>query len=241
MVAQVALSRNEHLRLQVPQLAQDFEGQPPEVILQWVIEQFGPKFVLACAFGPESIILIDLLSRMHPQMPVQAFFLDTEFHFAETLQLKAEMCARFPKLDLTIVKPLITIPEQDAQYGEKLYSQNPDQCCFLRKVEPLRRALAGYDCWMSGLRREQSPTRSQTPILHWDWKRDMVKVNPLAAWTKSQVWTYILDHKLPYNPLHDQGYPSIGCAPCTHAVTHGAEERSGRWQGTGKRECGLHL
>ncbi len=240
MVAQVAsLTSHAALKTKISQVAPWFENEEPEVILRWVIEEFGDNFVLACAFGPESLIMVDMLSRLQPV--VRAFFLDTEFHFAETLALKEQMEARYPTLQLAVIKPLLTIAEQDQRYGEALYAQQPDQCCALRKVEPLQRALQGYPCWLAGLRREQTHTRTETPILQWDWKRDKVKVNPLATWSKSQVWTYILKHNLPYNPLHDQGYPSIGCSPCTHAAQSGSDERSGRWQGTAKTECGIHL
>jgi len=231
--------RAQILKNQLPDLLPYFEQQSPEVLLRWVIENFESQFVLACAFGPESIILIDMLSRLQPE--VKAFFLDTDFHFAQTLALKNEMEARYPTLRLEVVSPLLNVAELEEQYGAELYRRNPDQCCALRKVEPLNRTLKNYDCWISGLRREQSHTRTLAPMLQWDWQRDMFKVNPLVHWTKSQVWQYILDHNLPYNPLHDQGYPSIGCEPCTKAAVPGAEERSGRWQGTQKVECGLHL
>ncbi|WP_218079657.1 phosphoadenylyl-sulfate reductase [Anthocerotibacter panamensis] len=228
------------------ELAAHFEEAGPEALLRWVARQYADRWVLACAFGPESLILIDMLSRMQPV--VRAFFIDTDFHFPKTLALKDEILERYPTLRLEVLKPRLTVAEQDASYGEALNKTNPDQCCFLRKVEPLQRALQGHDCWLSGLRREHAPTRAQTPMVQWDWQRDMLKVNPLVHWSKSQVWRYILDHEIPYNQLHDEGYPSIGCAPCTRPVTSGSilhqaaqDDRSGRWFGTTKVECGLHL
>ncbi len=238
MVAQIQRNPSS-LRQQAPRLAQHFEQASLEELLHWVDKEFGEQFILACAFGPESLILIDMLSRIQPK--VRAFFLDTEFHFPETLALKDQMLARYPNLELTVIRPLLTVADQEVVYGPELYQSNPDRCCALRKVEPLERALRGYDCWLSGLRREQSATRAQAPVITWDWQREMLMINPLVKWTKSQVWHYILDHGLPYNRLHDEGYPSIGCAPCTNPVQGGSDERSGRWQGTGKRECGIHV
>jgi len=224
---------------EIEQLAESFIGAPTEDLLRWVIDHYDHQFTLACAFGPESLVLVDMLSKLQPR--VRAFFLDTDFHFEETLALKQKMLDRYPTLDLTVIKPQLTVPQQDALYGEELFRHSPDQCCQLRKVEPLQRALRGYRCWMSGLRREQSSSRAHLPLLLWDGFRDMVKVNPMAYWTKREVWQYIFAHDLPYNPLLDQGYPSIGCAPCTHQPLPGQDERSGRWQGKAKQECGIHL
>jgi len=235
----LSVARGVPVKGQMAELNLHFAHSTPEALLQWVLENFEDRFTLACAFGPESLILIDMLSQLTPT--VRAFFLDTDFHFAETLALKAEMERRYPTLQLEVVRPLLTVAQQEQAYGPELYRHQPDQCCALRKVEPLQRALKGYDCWLSGLRREQSHTRAHTPLLLWDWQRDMVKVNPLVHWTKSQIWRYLLERELPYNPLLDQGYPSIGCAPCTKPAPVLEDERSGRWQGTAKVECGLHL
>ncbi|WP_287128151.1 phosphoadenylyl-sulfate reductase [Candidatus Cyanaurora vandensis] len=222
----------------VDQRAEEFAEAPTEDLLRWVIDQYGADFTVACAFGPESIILIDLLSQLQPV--VQAFFLDTGFHFQATLDLQQKMTERYPNLALTVVRPRLNVSQQNAVYGADLPQQNPDQCCQLRKVEPLQRALQGYRCWLSGLRREHAPNRSQTPLLHWD-SRQMLKVNPLADWSKGRMWQYILERGLPYNSLLDEGYTSIGCAPCTRRPLPDTDERSGRWQGTTKRECGIHL
>ncbi|BAC89597.1 phosphoadenylyl-sulfate reductase [Gloeobacter violaceus] len=221
-------------------LARQWEDLAPEAILAEAVRCFGDKLVLASAFGPESIILLDMLVKVWPRP--QAFFLETGFHFPETLALKDRVLARFPQLQLEVVGPLMSVAQQNAIYGERLHDRNPDHCCAIRKVEPLNRALAPYKAWIAGMRREQSPTRGQIGVVQWDSRRGMVKFNPLATWTHKQVWAYIVERDLPYNPLHDEGFPSIGCSPlnCTAPVADGADPRSGRWRGKAKTECGLH-
>lgn len=225
-------------RSNLEELSRKWEGQPAQTTLIEAVGAFGETLVLACSFGPEDIVLIDLLSKADPTANV--FFIDTGYHFPETLALKDRILARYPQLRLETVMPLATVESQDAQYGARLYERNPDSCCAMRKVEPLNRVLHGYKAWITGMRREQAPTRSDIGIVQWDARRDMVKFNPLATWSNADVWKYVVDHKLAYNPLHDQGYPSIGCAPCTAAVSPGQDPRSGRWSGKGKTECGLH-
>jgi phosphoadenosine phosphosulfate reductase len=224
----------------VEELARQWEGQSAEATLVEAARAFGEGLVLACSLGPEDLVLVDMLARVSPAP--RAFFLDTGYHFPETLDLKERVVARYPNLQLEIVTPLLTVPEQNAQYGERLHDREPDRCCAIRKVEPLNRALRPYRAWITGMRREQAPTRSDIGVVQWDSRRGMIKFNPLAAWTHKQVWAYIVERGLPYNPLHDQGYPSIGCAPfsCTAPVAPGADPRSGRWSGKGKTECGLH-
>ncbi len=223
---------------EIEALSQAFEPQDPAALLSWGAEQYGKHLVLACSLGPEDLVLIDLLSRVSPT--VQAFFLDTDFHFAETLALKDQITARYPQLQLEIVKPLLTVKQQVEHYGPELFVSNPDQCCGIRKVEPLNRVLSGYRAWITGMRRQQAPTRASIGKVQWDAKRSMLKLNPLADWTEEQVWAYIAQQGIPYNPLHDQSYPSIGCTHCTAPVAPGQDPRSGRWQGKGKTECGLH-
>lgn len=225
-------------RSSLEELARQWEGQSAQTTLSEAVRAFGDNLVLACSFGPEDIVLIDLLSQVAPN--AQVFFIDTGYHFPETLALKERVLARYPQLRLETVTPLSTVEDQDAEHGERLYERSPDSCCAIRKVEPLNRVLKGYKAWITGMRREQAPTRSDIGLVQWDSRRGMVKFNPLATWTNSEVWKYIMDHKLDYNPLHDQGYPSIGCAPCTAAVAPGQDPRSGRWSGKGKIECGLH-
>ncbi|MFS8868699.1 phosphoadenylyl-sulfate reductase [Synechococcus sp. H65.1] len=223
---------------QVAALSEHFEPLSASDLLAWAVSEFGDGLVLACSFGPEDLVLIDLLTAIRPQ--VRAFFLDTDFHFPETLQLQQQVLARYPHLQLEVFKPLLTPEEQAAQYGPELYRTNPDLCCNLRKVEPLNRALANCTTWITGMRREQAPTRANIGKVQWDGKRNRLKLNPLADWTSGQVWKYILDHGIPYNPLHDRNYPSIGCLPCTAPVEPGEDPRSGRWKGMAKTECGLH-
>lgn len=225
----------------VGELARHWEGQSPTATIERAVEAFGESLVLACSFGSENVVLIDLLTRVWPE--ARALFIDTGYHFAETLELKDRILERYPRLRLEVAKPLLTVEEQQAHHGERLFERQPDQCCALRKVEPLNRALRPYKAWMTGMRRDQAHTRTNLGVIQWDAGRGMVKFNPLANWTDRQIWTYIFKHQLPYNPLHDQGYPSIGCSPvtCTAAVLAGADSRSGRWQGKAKTECGLHL
>ncbi|MBC7882052.1 MAG: phosphoadenylyl-sulfate reductase [Anaerolineae bacterium] len=225
-------------RSSLEELARQWEGQSAQATLSEAVRAFGDNLVLACSFGPEDIVLIDLLSQVAPN--AQVFFIDTGYHFPETLALKERVLARYPQLRLKTVTPLSTVEAQDTEHGERLYERSPDSCCAMRKVEPLNRVLKGYKAWITGMRREQAPTRSDIGLVQWDSRRGMVKFNPLATWTNGEVWKYVIDHKLEYNPLHDQGYPSIGCAPCTVAVAPGQDPRSGRWSGKGKIECGLH-
>ncbi len=223
---------------EIEALSQSFEAQEASALLSWAANKYGDQLVLACSLGPEDLVLIDLLSRVYPGL--QAFFLDTDFHFVETMALKDQIQARYPNMHLEIVKPLLTVEQQADQHGAELYVTNPDQCCGIRKVEPLNRVLSGYDAWITGMRRQQAPTRASIGKVQWDVKRSMVKLNPLADWTEEQVWAYITANGIPYNPLHDQNYPSIGCTHCTAPVQPGEDPRSGRWQGQGKTECGLH-
>jgi phosphoadenosine phosphosulfate reductase len=218
--------------------ARQFEGKQAEELLEWAVARFAPKLVMTSSFGPEGIVLLDKLSRQAPQTPV--IFLDTGFHFAATHDVKEQVRARFG-LNLIEQRATLSVAEQDAQYGVALHARQPDLCCRLRKVEPLKGALAGYAGWLSALRRDQATTRARIAKVEWNAKHKLVKLNPLADWTRKQVWDYIVRHQLPYNRLHDAGYGSVGCAPCTRPVAVGAHERSGRWAGQGKVECGIHV
>jgi phosphoadenosine phosphosulfate reductase len=180
---------------------------------------------------------VHLVSRIRPDVPV--VFLDTGYHFAETIGTRDAVQAAYP-IRLLNITPVQTVAEQDAQYGPRLHDRDPDLCCALRKVEPLARALEPFAAWITGLRRVDSPTRAGVPIVEWDAKRAMVKVNPLAAWTDADIAGYVDQHGVLVNPLLQLGYPSIGCAPCTRAVAPGEDPRAGRWSGLGKTECGLH-
>lgn len=220
------------------QVAETLEGQGPEAVLRWGFEQFGQgEIALACSFGSEDVVLVDMVSKLHPGARV--FYLDTNVLFPETYALIAQMKARY---DVTYeqVLPLLTLEEQAAKHGDELWKSDPDACCGIRKVEPLKRALGTLNAWITGIRRDQAPTRANAKVVEWDAKFGLVKLNPLAAWKEKDVWSYILANGVPYNPLHDQGYPSIGCTHCTRAVKPGEDPRAGRWSGFQKTECGLH-
>lgn len=214
----------------------ELEGATPQTILEWALDTFGDKFCIAASMG--DAMLIDMASRIKPG--VNVIFLDTGYHFAETLATRDRVAERYP-VKLHTILPRQTVAEQDALFGPKLHDRDPDACCNLRKVEPLRRGLRGYEAWASGIRRDETSNRKDIGVVEWDANRAMVKVNPLAAWTQEQVDAYILEHDVEVNPLTYDGYPSIGCAPCTRRVVAGADPRSGRWAGRGKTECGLHV
>jgi phosphoadenosine phosphosulfate reductase len=209
----------------------------PVELLKWAHETFGAQLTLASSFGLEDVVLIHLASQAYA--PVDVFTLDTDLLFTETYALMDTIEARFP-VRLRRIRPALTLAQQAEAHGPALWRRDPDRCCFLRKVEPLERALEGYTAWITGVRREQAPTRANAEPLEWDRRWERVKLNPLAYWTTDAVWAYLRTHDLPYNPLHDQGYPSIGCWPCTRAVKPGEDPRAGRWSGFAKTECGLH-
>jgi phosphoadenosine phosphosulfate reductase len=171
---------------------------------------------------------------------VRLFNLDTGYQFSETLQLRERIRARYG-VEVGLVRPESTVAQYEAEHGGPLYRRRPERCCHDRKVLPLRRAVAGYDAWVSAIRRDQTQHRAVAGVVQWDARFGLVKVNPLLSWTRRDVWQFILDNDVPYNPLHDQGYPSIGCWPCTGPVAEGGDERAGRWAGTARQECGLHV
>jgi phosphoadenosine phosphosulfate reductase len=215
------------------------DGATPQEILRWAVEEYQPGLTLACSFGgPSGMVLLDMIMQI--DRAVEVFYLDTDFLFPETYKLR-DIAAQKYDFKPAGYMSLITPSEQAAKYGEALWSRDPDSCCGIRKVEPNQRALAGKRAWISGIRRDQAKTRADTPVVEWDAKFGLVKINPLAAWTESQIWTYILDQGVPYNELHDRGYPSIGCTNCTKPVGADEDPRSGRWQGFDKVECGLHV
>ena len=212
------------------------EGAHPHDVLRWAVEQFGEHFCIASSMGDAVLATLaaDAVDR-----PVDVVFLDTGYHFAETIGTRDAVAATLP-VNVRTVLPLLTVAEQDAEYGPKLHDRDPDRCCALRKMEPLARALAPYHAWASGIRRDEAATRREIGVVEWDQRRGMVKVNPLAAWTQDDVDAYIASRGVLVNPLVYDGYPSIGCAPCTRRVAAGEDARAGRWAGTGKTECGLH-
>jgi phosphoadenosine phosphosulfate reductase len=215
----------------------ELESATPQAILAWTAERFAPRFTMATAFGPEGMVLIHMLAEIAPQTPI--FNADTGYQFQETLELCERVQQRYG-IKVELKRPNLTVTEYEAANGGPVYKTDPDRCCAERKLSVLRKAVEGMHAWASAIRREQTPDRAQSPIVGWDKKFGLVKVSPLANWTKSQVWKMITDHDIPYNPLHDRGYPSIGCWPCTRAVLFGEDERAGRWSGFAKTECGLH-
>jgi phosphoadenosine phosphosulfate reductase len=219
----------------VAEAAAELDGAPAQAIARWALETFDGE--ICAASSMQDAALVDLVARIRPDVPV--VFLDTGYHFAETIGTRDAVAAAYP-VRLLDVTPLQTVAEQDAQYGPRLHDRDPDLCCALRKVEPLERALAPFTAWLTGLRRVDSPTRAALGVVEWDARRSMVKVNPLAAWTDDDTAAYIEEHGVLVNPLLQLGYPSIGCAPCTRPVASGEDPRSGRWAGLGKTECGLH-
>lgn len=218
-------------------ISRDLEQAAPQEILAWAAESYMPKLMMATAFGPEGCTIIHMLAEIEPR--VRIINLDTGYQFPETLQLRERIAERYG-IEVEMVRPELDVPQYEAKNGGPLYRRDPDRCCYERKIVPLRRAIQGYDAWLSSIRRDQSPARAQAPIVGWDKKFELVKVNPLANWTKKGVWAFVEKHQIPYNPLHDQGYPSIGCQPCTFAVSDQEDERAGRWVGFNKTECGLH-
>lgn len=205
-------------------------------IIKWAYDTFADDLIYACSFGAEGIVLIDLISKIEPR--AQILFLDTHLHFYETYKVISAVKERYPLLHIQMIEPELSLAEQAEMHGDQLWRKNPDLCCRLRKVEPLKRALYGRKAWMSGLRREQSETRARIQYVNKDDKFHSIKICPLIHWTWEDIWNYIRTFQLPYNELHDRSYPSIGCEPCTQPAA--GDSRTGRWMGHGKTECGLH-
>jgi phosphoadenosine phosphosulfate reductase len=215
----------------------DFETATPDQILRWAVARFAPRFTMATAFGPEGMAIIHMLAEIAPETPI--FNLDSGYQFPETLELRERVRERYG-IQVEFKRPALSVEAYEQLHGGPVYNRDPNRCCADRKINQLREAARGMHAWASGIRRDQSPDRARAAIVGWDKKFEIVKVSPLANWTKSDVWKFILDHDVPYNPLHDQGYPSVGCWPCTRAVMFGEDDRAGRWSGFAKTECGLH-
>jgi len=213
----------------------ELELAPAELIVEWAVNTFGDRFCITSSMA--DAVLAHIAGRVAPNIDV--VFLDTGYHFAETIGTRDAVAATMP-VNVVTTAPEQTVAEQDETYGKDLYKTNPDLCCALRKVAPLQRTLAGYDAWATGLRREETHNRVITPVVGWDEQKDKVKVSPLARWTEDDVARYIEANDVLVNPLQYDGYPSIGCWPCTRRVAPGEDRRSGRWSGTNKTECGIH-
>jgi phosphoadenosine phosphosulfate reductase len=231
------LTPTDDLLAELARKSAEFEAATPQQILAWTAERFAPRFTMATAFGPEGMVLIHMLAEVAPKTPI--FNLDTGYQFQETLELRERVRQRYG-IEVEMKQPETSVAEYEAANGGPVYKTDPNRCCADRKLSVLRKAIEGMHAWASAIRREQTPDRAASPIVGWDKKFGLVKVSPLANWTKSQVWKMITDLDIPYNPLHDKGYPSIGCFPCTRAVLFGEDERAGRWSGFAKTECGLH-
>lgn len=226
----------QELRALAEAAGRELEGASALEIARWAVTTFGDRFCVTSSMADG--VLAHLVSRVAPGVDV--IFLDTGLHFPETLKVRDEVARRLP-VNVRSIRPRMTVGQQDGQYGPRLFSKSPDDCCHLRKVEPLERALSGYDSWAAGLRRDESPTRANTPVVAFDARRGKVKVNPIAAWTQRDVDAYIARYDIPVNELFNRGYGSIGCWPCTRRTRAGEDPRAGRWAMFEKTECGLHI
>ena len=231
----VAVGTRHELRSLAERAGDELAGATAIEILTWADEQLGSSWCVTSSMA--DAVVPHLASRVRPGVDV--LFLDTGYHFAETIGTRDAVAATMPVTVRTIT-PKRTVAEQEASFGARLYEHNPDQCCALRKVMPLRKQLQSYVAWASGLRRDEAATRAEAKVVEWDARRSMVKLNPIAAWTQHDVDAYIAEHGVLVNPLLFDGYGSVGCAPCTRRITHGEDARAGRWAGTAKTECGLH-
>jgi phosphoadenosine phosphosulfate reductase len=224
---------------ELARISENLEGAGAEAALLWAKHALGDDIALACSFGgPSGMVLVDLSSRLG--LRPEIFYLDTDVLFPETYALRDQVSRRYGVSPVGY-RSKLTLDEQAEKYGPELWKSDPDRCCYLRKVEPNEWALTGKAAWISGIRRDQSATRRSVPIVEWDAAFELVKLNPLATWSEDDVWAYIREHNVPYNPLHDDGYPSIGCIHCTRRVLPGEDRRAGRWSGFDKTECGIHV
>jgi len=221
----------------LPSLNNRFEHQLPDDLLIWAFEQFGNELVLGTGFGPSGVVLIHKITQLN--LPVKVFCLDTNLLFDDTYSLWDKIEKRF-NITIESVSPILTLEGQATLHEEEMWKSNPDRCCYLRKVLPLQKYLSNKKGWITGLRRSQSDMRKGIDKIEWNSSNKVFKLNPLADWGQGKIWDYIDEHSLPYNPLHDEGYPSIGCIPCTEP-SKDQDERSGRWKNMEKTECGIHL
>lgn len=222
---------------EIAQAVARLEGRAPGEILRWAAARYAPQLAFATAFGPEGLVLLDLIAR--EGLKVDVFTLDTGLFFPETYDLWRRLERRYA-LEIRAVRPALSLDEQRLRHGEALWARHPDRCCTLRKVDPLSEALRGHRAWISAIRRDQTPDRAHARVVEYDRRHGLAKVNPLVDWSADDVWRYLRAHQVPTNPLHERGYPSIGCWPCTGPVAAGEDARAGRWRGLEKTECGLH-
>ncbi len=216
---------------------QELEEWTPHKIIAWAVATFGPDLAMTSSFQQQSVVLLHIVSWVAPDLPI--LFLDTGYHFPETLAFKDQLVEQFGLKNVQVIRPALSQEAQVAQYGPNLWQTNPDLCCYINKVQPLQEAMRHYRAWITGIRRDQATSRANTPIV--DVREDgLTKIAPLANWTEEDVERYARFHNLPRHPLYDLGYKSIGCAPCTQPVQEGEDPRAGRWAGHAKKECGLH-
>jgi phosphoadenosine phosphosulfate reductase len=219
--------------LQLP----DVETMPAEDVVRWASSEFGDRLCLTCSWQKQSSVLVHMVSQLG--VGIDVIELDTHLFFRESYETRDRLVERY---GLNLIRPEIpTVAEQHRREGPNLWERDPDRCCEIRKVEPLLRALEPYGAWISGIRRDQSPSRAGTPKFQWSERYGVWKVHPLADWDEKRVWSYITVNEIPYNPLHEAGYRSIGCIPCTRPIAPDEEERAGRWAGSDKLECGIHV
>ena len=218
------------------------EDTPTDQVIGWTLQRFsGHNLIMTTSFGMEGCALVDMYARHN--VPLTVVYLDTMFFFPETLELRDRMAERYPHVTFENRGTRLTPEAQAASHGDELWKHNPDLCCKLRKVDPMFEVMANVDVWITGLRRSQSASRANLRLVEWDWRYQVLKVSPLFKWEREDIWRYIQEHKVPYNKLHDQGYPTVGCTHCTKVVPGskpGEYSRDGRWAGSGKTECGLH-
>lgn len=207
--------------------------------LKWAYQEYGDAIVYACSFGAESAVLLHLISKV--KYDAKITFIDTGLHFNETYEIIEKVKEKYPDFQINFIQSNFSLGEQACEYGDKLWETNPNKCCQIRKIEPLKQELQNYKAWISGLRRSQSETRANVEYVNLDHKFKLIKICPLIHWEWDEIWMYITLHELPYNKLHDQGYPSIGCSVCTNPVHGGGDSRAGRWLQHQKTECGLHV
>ena len=223
---------------EIERLGLEFEKETPQKIIKFALDKYGSRVSFASSFGAEDVAIIDMIAKI--KLGARVFTLETGYLFSETHDVIRRIKEKY-NIKLEIYTPSTSMEEFERQYG-KLYETDPDKCCAIRKIEPLNRAMAdNLDAWITGIRRDQSPTRANTKKVEMDKKFNLVKFNPIVDWTSEKVWDYIRKNNIPYNVLHDRNYPSIGCAPCTKPVKPGEDPRAGRWAGKEKTECGLHI
>lgn len=237
LAADPPLEPTEQLLAELAAAGDRLETATPQEILRYAVDRFAPRFTMATAFGPEGMTLIHMLAEIAPETPI--FNLDTGYQFDETLELRERIKDRYG-IEVELKRPELTVEQYEALHGGPVYQSDPNRCCYDRKLRVLHEAARGMHAWASAIRRDQSEDRKRAAIVGWDHKFQLVKVSPLANWTRKQVWSMIMECDIPYNPLHDRGYLSVGCRPCTRATQPGEDERAGRWSGFTKTECGLH-